>query len=102
MGVFIVLIFLSLVRFLILLVLPSYSTKILWVQCRTHRVKILDYLHAIWDFDRKSEWSIWIIHSKIDIPHRYLRSMTDDSPRHGHLRRISSSRKVHLDVIIYF
>ncbi|XP_022684934.1 protein FAM135B [Setaria italica] len=60
---------------------------------RTHRVKILDYLHAIWDFDRKAEWSIWIIHSKIDIPHRYLRTMNDGSPRHGHLRRISSSRK---------
>ncbi|XP_025828190.1 protein FAM135B-like [Panicum hallii] len=66
---------------------------------RTHRVKILDYLHAIWDLDRKAEWSIWIIHSKIEIPHRYLRSMTDYSPRHGHLLRISSSRKVHHDPI---
>ncbi|OEL21806.1 Protein FAM135A [Dichanthelium oligosanthes] len=64
---------------------------------RMHRVKILDYLHDIWDFDRKAEWSIWIIHSKIEIPHRYLRSMTNDSPRH--LLRISSSRKVHHDPI---
>ncbi|CAL4985765.1 unnamed protein product [Urochloa decumbens] len=62
---------------------------------RTHRVKILDYLHDIWNFDRKAEWSIWIIHSKIEIPHRYLRSMNGDSPRH--LIRISSSRKVHHD-----
>ncbi|KAJ1274456.1 hypothetical protein BS78_05G062900 [Paspalum vaginatum] len=62
---------------------------------REHRVKILDYLHAIWDADRKAEWSIWIIHSKIEIPHRYLRSMADDS----RLLRISSSRKVHQDPI---
>ncbi|CAD6254640.1 unnamed protein product [Miscanthus lutarioriparius] len=64
---------------------------------RTHKVKILDYLHDMWDIDRKAEWSIWIIHSKIEIPHRYLRSMNDDSPRH--LIRISSSRKVHHDPI---
>ncbi|CAD6255249.1 unnamed protein product [Miscanthus lutarioriparius] len=64
---------------------------------RTHKVKILDYLHDMWDIDRKAEWSIWIIHSKIEIPHRYLRSMNEDSPRH--LIRISSSRKVHHDPI---
>ncbi|KAK3119825.1 hypothetical protein QOZ80_9AG0675890 [Eleusine coracana subsp. coracana] len=65
---------------------------------RINRIKILDYLHAIWDDNRKTEWSIWIIHSKIEIPHRYLRSMTNDSsPRH--LLRISSSRKLHQDPI---
>jgi len=53
----------------------------------------------MWDIDRKAEWSIWIIHSKIEIPHRYLRSMNEDSPRH--LIRISSSRKVHHDVITF-
>ncbi|KAL6658353.1 hypothetical protein ACP70R_003939 [Stipagrostis hirtigluma subsp. patula] len=65
---------------------------------RINRIKILNYLHAVWDVDRKAEWSIWIIHSKIEIPHRYLRSVTDSSsPRH--LLRISSSRKFHNDPI---
>ncbi|KAL5670092.1 hypothetical protein ACJX0J_022313, partial [Zea mays] len=64
---------------------------------RTHKDKVMGYLHDMWDINRKAEWSIWIIHSKIEIPHRYLRSMNDDSPRH--LIRISSSRKVHHDPI---
>ncbi|KAL6870917.1 hypothetical protein ACP4OV_014765 [Aristida adscensionis] len=65
---------------------------------RINKIKILDYLHAMWDVDRKAEWSIWIIHSKIEIPHRYLRSVTDNSsPRH--LLRISSSRKFHNDPV---
>ncbi|TVU26745.1 hypothetical protein EJB05_29305 [Eragrostis curvula] len=65
---------------------------------RVQRIKILDYLQSVWDDDRKAEWSIWIIHSNIEIPHRYLRGMTDDSsPRH--LLRISSSRKFNQDPI---
>uniref|UniRef100_A0A453HMD6 Uncharacterized protein n=1 Tax=Aegilops tauschii subsp. strangulata TaxID=200361 RepID=A0A453HMD6_AEGTS len=60
---------------------------------RTNKLKILDYLHDIWDVDRKSEWSIWIVHSKIEIPHRYMHGMGDSSsPRHS-LRRVSSSKK---------
>jgi hypothetical protein len=64
-------------------------------------MKILDYLHDIWDVDRKSEWSIWIVHSKIEIPHRYMHSVSDSSsPRHS-LRRVSSSKKLHHDVIAF-
>ncbi|KAM0940455.1 putative alpha/Beta hydrolase, lipase [Dioscorea sansibarensis] len=46
---------------------------------RIHRFKILEYLHQAWSIDRKAEWSIWMVHSKIEVPHRYLRSGTDDS-----------------------
>ncbi|XP_024319369.1 uncharacterized protein LOC100837726 isoform X4 [Brachypodium distachyon] len=66
---------------------------------RTNKIKILDYLHDIWDIDRKSEWSIWIVHSKIEIPHRYMQSVADStSPRHS-LRRVSSSKKFHHDPV---
>ncbi|KAF7048282.1 hypothetical protein CFC21_057076 [Triticum aestivum] len=66
---------------------------------RINKLKILDYLHDIWDVDRKSEWSIWIVHSKIEIPHRYMHGMGDSSsPRHS-LRRVSSSKKLHHDPV---
>uniref|UniRef100_A0A0E0MCU2 DUF676 domain-containing protein n=1 Tax=Oryza punctata TaxID=4537 RepID=A0A0E0MCU2_ORYPU len=64
---------------------------------RANKIKILDHLRNIWDAERKSEWSIWIVHSKVDIPHRYLRSLSGkSSPRHS-LLRSSSSRKLHPD-----
>ena len=66
---------------------------------RINKTKILDYLHDVWAIDRKAEWSIWTVHSKIEIPHRYLRSMDDDSSHRHSLLRVSGSRKFHDDVI---
>ncbi|XP_073003189.1 uncharacterized protein [Typha latifolia] len=60
---------------------------------RTNRIKILEYLYDVWATDRKTEWSIWTVHSKIDIPHRYLRSGTDDSSNRNSLGRAIVSRK---------
>ncbi|KAF2909689.1 uncharacterized protein [Oryza sativa Japonica Group] len=66
---------------------------------RANKIKILDHLRNIWDADRKSEWSIWIVHSKVDMPHRYLCSLSGkSSPRHS-LLRSSSSRKLHPDPV---
>ncbi|KAJ1255243.1 hypothetical protein BS78_K274300 [Paspalum vaginatum] len=65
---------------------------------RINKTKILDYLHDVWAIDRKAEWSIWTVHSKIEIPHRYLRSTSDDSSRHSILR-VSGSRKFHDDPV---
>ncbi|XP_015688852.1 uncharacterized protein LOC102699930 isoform X2 [Oryza brachyantha] len=66
---------------------------------RENKIKIMNHLHSIWDADRKSEWSIWIVHSKVDIPHRYLRSLSGkSSPRHS-LLRSPSSRKSHPDPV---
>ncbi|EMS45160.1 hypothetical protein TRIUR3_28212 [Triticum urartu] len=67
---------------------------------RINKTKILDYLRDIWAIDRKAEWSIWTNHSKIEIPHRYLRSMSDDPPHRQHsLLRVSGSRKFHEDPV---
>ncbi|KAF0895854.1 hypothetical protein E2562_016582 [Oryza meyeriana var. granulata] len=66
---------------------------------RANKIKILKHLHSIWDANRKSEWSIWIVHSEVDIPHRYLSSLSGkSSPRHS-LLRSSSSRKLHPDPV---
>lgn len=49
--------------------------------------------------DRKAEWSIWMVHSKIEIPHRYLRSGTDDS-LHNKFGKVPITRKSNDDVIL--
>uniref|UniRef100_A0A0E0F9T8 DUF676 domain-containing protein n=1 Tax=Oryza meridionalis TaxID=40149 RepID=A0A0E0F9T8_9ORYZ len=66
---------------------------------RINKTKILDYLRDIWALDRKSEWSIWTVHSKIEIPHRYLRSTDDESSHRHSLLRVSGSRKFHDDPV---
>ncbi|XP_020245658.1 protein FAM135B-like isoform X2 [Asparagus officinalis] len=55
---------------------------------RTNRMKILEYLYDAWAIDRKAEWSIWMVYSKIDIPHRYLRSAADDSSHRNTLGKV--------------
>lgn len=32
---------------------------------------------------RKEEWSIWMVHLKTQVPHRYLKSGADDSSHHN-------------------
>jgi len=51
-------------------------------------MKVLQYLYDVWAVDRKTEWSIWMVHSKIDIPHRYLRSADDDSSYRNSLGKV--------------
>ncbi|KAL6905585.1 hypothetical protein ACP4OV_003186 [Aristida adscensionis] len=63
-----------------------------------NKTKILDYLRDIWAIDRKAEWSIWTVHSKVEIPHRYLRNLSDDSSHRSSLR-VSASRKFHDDPV---
>ncbi|KAJ1686214.1 hypothetical protein LUZ63_017604 [Rhynchospora breviuscula] len=61
---------------------------------RMNRFKIVDYLHETWANDRKTEWSIWTVHSKIEIPHRYLRSGTDESSHRNSIGKMVASRKI--------
>ncbi|KAL5206661.1 hypothetical protein ABZP36_034870 [Zizania latifolia] len=66
---------------------------------RINKTKILDYLRDSWALDRKSEWSIWTVHSKVEIPHRYLRSTTEESSHRHSLLRVSGSGKFHDDPV---
>lgn len=52
---------------------------------RAHRTKIVELLRSAWAADRKAEWSIWMVHSKIEIPLRYLKSTSNDSTQRSAL-----------------
>lgn len=55
---------------------------------RANRMKILEYLYDAWAVDRKAEWSIWMVYSKIDMPHRYLRSAAEESSYRNALGKV--------------
>lgn len=59
----------------------------------------MDYLHETWATDRKTEWSIWMVRSKADIPHRYLKSKSDGSYNLNVPGKVSPVRKMSDDVI---
>lgn len=46
---------------------------------RANKTKILEYLHDAWANDRRAEWSIWMVYSKVEMPHQYISSVVDDS-----------------------
>lgn len=35
---------------------------------RRHRTEIMEYLRGVWAEDRSTDWSMWLVHSKLDIP----------------------------------
>ena len=53
---------------------------------RDNKTKILEFLHDAWAKDRKAEWSIWMVYSKVEMPHHYINS--------GVHRRVSSLWKL--------
>lgn len=59
---------------------------------RIRRTKIMDYLRELWADDRRAEWSIWMVHSKIDVPHHYLISGVEGASPHSIFGRVSLPR----------
>nr|XP_027193352.1 uncharacterized protein LOC101498432 isoform X2 [Cicer arietinum] len=39
---------------------------------RENKTKILEILRNSWANDRRTEWSIWMVYSKVEIPHQYM------------------------------
>jgi hypothetical protein len=60
-----------------------------FLHSRANKTKILEFLRDVWTKDRRAEWSIWMVYSKVEMPHHYMSSGSDDSSHHGH-RRVSS------------
>ncbi|XP_078434063.1 uncharacterized protein LOC144705326 isoform X2 [Wolffia australiana] len=60
---------------------------------RNNRTKILEHLREAWSADRKAEWSIWMIHSVMAVPHRYLRSGSNESSHYSVLGKVSMPRR---------
>ncbi|KAK7311739.1 hypothetical protein RJT34_10059 [Clitoria ternatea] len=61
---------------------------------RDNKTKILEFLRDVWAKDRKAEWSMWMLYSKVEMPHHYINSKTDGSSHRGVHRRVSSLWKL--------
>ncbi|KAJ7965893.1 hypothetical protein O6P43_015451 [Quillaja saponaria] len=61
---------------------------------RANKSKILEFLRDASAKDRRAEWSIWMVHSKVEMPHHYINSGGDNSSHNGVHRRVSSLLKL--------
>lgn len=62
---------------------------------RANKTKIMEYLRESWANDRRIEWSIWMVHSKVEMPHHFISSRGDEVSLHGGLRgKVSVLRKL--------
>ncbi|KAL5703685.1 hypothetical protein ACHQM5_022210 [Ranunculus cassubicifolius] len=46
---------------------------------RSNTAEVLEFLRDAWANDRRAEWSIWMVYSKVDMPHHVLRSGLSES-----------------------
>lgn len=61
---------------------------------RENRVIIMEFLQNSWIGDRRAEWSIWMVYSRVEMPHRYLSNRANMTSLHGSfLRRSLSIRR---------
>jgi hypothetical protein len=60
---------------------------------RDNYTKILEYLRDIWTKDRRAEWSIWMVYSKVEMPHHFISGMEDISNHSSH-KRVSTGLKL--------
>ncbi|KAL2342150.1 hypothetical protein Fmac_010090 [Flemingia macrophylla] len=60
---------------------------------RENRTKILEFLCHSWANDRRAEWSIWMVYSKVDTPHRYISNGVDGTSMYGSLRPRSTNTR---------
>ncbi|PIA47746.1 hypothetical protein AQUCO_01400387v1 [Aquilegia coerulea] len=64
---------------------------------RANKTKILEFLRDAWASERRAEWSIWMVYSKVEMPHHYLRSGLDGSSNHSARGKVLMSRKLNDD-----
>ncbi|EPS74264.1 hypothetical protein M569_00489, partial [Genlisea aurea] len=46
---------------------------------RANVKKILEFLLNQWAFDRKAEWSIWMVYTKVEMPHQYISTAVEST-----------------------
>ena len=61
---------------------------------RENNTKILEYLRDTWTKDRRAEWSIWMVYSKVEMPHHFISGMDDTSNHSAHKRATTSVLKL--------
>uniref|UniRef100_A0A2P2MUS2 Protein FAM135B isoform X3 n=1 Tax=Rhizophora mucronata TaxID=61149 RepID=A0A2P2MUS2_RHIMU len=64
---------------------------------RANKTMILEFLRDTWARDRRAEWSIWMVYSKVDMPHHYISSGSDETSHHSVPKRVSSLLKLSED-----
>jgi len=70
---------------------------------RENRTKILEFLRKSWVIDRRTEWSIWMVYSKLKMPHQNMNyGVEGTSMSHGVHRSSILTRRFTDDVIIYY
>ncbi|KAK7412094.1 hypothetical protein VNO78_03541 [Psophocarpus tetragonolobus] len=67
---------------------------------RENKTKILEFLRNSWANDRRTEWSIWMVYSKVDMPHQYMSNGVQGTSLYRSLRgRSSSTRRFNDDPV---
>ncbi|KAK3425674.1 hypothetical protein EUGRSUZ_F02184 [Eucalyptus grandis] len=61
---------------------------------RANKTSIMEYLRDAWATDRRAEWSIWMVYTKVEMPLHYIHSGADEPTHHGVHRRVSSLWKL--------
>ena len=69
---------------------------------RDNKTHILEFLRDDWAKDRRAEWSIWMVYSKVEMPHHYINGGFDESSHHIVHKRGSSLWKLTDDVNTHF
>lgn len=67
-----------------------------------HRANVKEILECLcnqWAVDRRSEWSIWMVHTNIEMPHQYVSSVAGDISNHGSRGKALSPRKLSIDPV---
>lgn len=69
---------------------------------RENKTKILEFLCKSWAIDRRTDWSIWMVYSKVAMPHQYMSNRVEGTSLHHGVHGSSlNTRRLTDDVIIF-
>ncbi|KAL4279479.1 hypothetical protein GQ457_03G034750 [Hibiscus cannabinus] len=66
---------------------------------RDNKTRIMEVLRDVWAKERKAEWSIWMVYSKVEMPHHCINDSFQSTTHHGLHRRGSSLWKLSDDPV---
>lgn len=61
---------------------------------RANKTKVLDHLRNSWAIDRRAEWSIWMVYSKVEMPQQSNQREIDDPAYHSLRGKVPALRKI--------
>ncbi|KAL4271543.1 hypothetical protein GQ457_13G009370 [Hibiscus cannabinus] len=76
----------------------SYLWNIFLNFHRDNKTQILQFLLESWTKDRRTEWSIWMVYNKVEMPHHYINGGFDEPSHHLVQKRGPSLLKLTDDV----